>query len=188
MAGRSVAGELLARVQLQLELLGALADELAELQVLLANAGNALPWMQRCEAAAASMVVAAPSVAGFVVTGPPARRVAMLYLAAASQALAGRPRAAALLDGQALLAEALFILGREAMKEATQEGEAARRSANAKRGAPEKRFADDALVQIRGAWLHEHGHERGWMKEAARQLDVTERTISARWKEITGTS
>lgn len=176
------------RAQTQLEQLGVSDAEVVQLRLLLMRAPLGTAVTQRCEVAIAAMVHAEPSETGLIVSGPSAQRVASVYCAAALLALESGAGLAAQREANSLLSESAFILGRESMKAATLESAAARRSADAKRGAPPKRFSDDALRELHADWLRRHGYARGWMKHAAHKLDVTERTISARWKEITGSS
>jgi hypothetical protein len=180
--------ELRDRADLQLRLLGVSQDAQAELRRQLSDKPHDMPMAQRCEEVVSSSIIAQPTDSGLVVEGPQGAQVAALYCVSALLVLDGKASAAALLEGQSLLAESLFIMGRDSMKTAVLKREAVKRSANAKKGAPTKRFPDEELRRLRLEWIQTRGHERGWIKEAARRLDVTEKTVSTRWKDISGSS
>lgn len=188
MKGQITVTDLCDRANLQLRLLGVSQDAQVALRQQLSDKPQDMPMAQRCEEAFGALITADPTDSGLVVAGPPGAHVAALYCVGALLVLEEETGAAALLESQSLLAESLFIMGRESMMTAVLKSEGAKRSANAKKGAPRKRFADDELHRLRQEWIQTRGHERGWIKEAAWRLEVTEKTISTRWKEISGSS
>jgi hypothetical protein len=89
--------------------------------------------------------------------------------------------AASPVDQASLRGEALFMLGRLDMKANTLAQEARKRSTNAKKGGRPVVATDDQISQVHAEWLKAHGHERGWKKEAARRLGISDTAVSKRW-------
>jgi len=130
-----------------------------------------------------------PSDAGWIVAEISAKETAAVYAVASELAFAQGARSTrSLLEAHQLAADALFVLGRESMRDATVEqfSRAAtlqRQAAGALGGRP-RRFPDEALVAFRDAFRTKHGTLRGSGKAAALEFDVTEKAISDRLRRI----
>ena len=90
----------------------------------------------------------------------------------------------ATLDCHALAHEAMFMAGRHDMlTHAVREEKKKRAERGAEGGQPTK-FSDDQMLAARDAWISREGKERGWIKQAARELDVSESAVSKRWSNL----
>lgn len=80
--------------------------------------------------------------------------------------------------------DAMFIVGRTAMRAAVEEAEARRRSEAARKGGAPQRFPDSDLVQFMAEWQAREGKRRGAVKAASRHFGVTDKAIQLRLKSI----
>ena len=144
-----------------------------------------------CEAEYAAMVRTASELTsdGYCIQSISTEAVAALYVAAAEVALgSGRCDPTALLEAQALLGEAVFMLGRveilgSGRAEAQRLEQSRRRTAGAKGGRP--RTIDDAAVaQFMIQWKRDHPSMRKSVTAAALQFNVTDKTIRAALKRL----
>lgn len=146
---------------------------------------------EACEAEHVALVTAAGQLTaeGYSVGAIRSEEVAALYVIAAEMVLGrGEGAAHALLEAQALLGEAVFMLSRADVSGGTRAEadrlERARRAAAGEKGGRPPKLNDAAVAQFFVEWHRVGKPKRGSVKAAAANFDVTDKAIRGALKRM----